>query len=116
MANFTEGDYGLVPRDNFSAGEKLALRWRGPLRISKAITHYVYQVEDLREGTLEEAHDSRLLFYSDPLLDTEAIILHVISSETGMHVQRLIALPRDLKGSLSSSAGVDFPHPRILWN
>jgi len=88
-------DFVLVARENFFAGEKSALRWRGPRRITKAISDYVYQVEDLRDGNLEEATVSRLLFYSDPLLDTDAIMPHVLSSETGMHVQRLMRLADD---------------------
>ena len=60
LPNFTEGDYVLVAREDFFAGEKLALRWRGPRRIIKALSDYVYQVEDLRNGTVEYIHGSRL--------------------------------------------------------
>jgi len=92
LPNFSEGDFVLVAREHFNAGEKLCLRWRGPRRIIGAVSDYVYQVEDLRNGSLEEAHASRLRFYSDSALNTEAIMSHVLTSETGMPVQRLLRL------------------------
>ena len=92
LANFTEGDFVLVAREEFHAGEKLALRWRGPRRIIKPLSDYVFQVEDLRNGLVEDIHGSRLKYYHDRSLDTEAILSHVISSETGMPVARLMKL------------------------
>ena len=92
LANFSEGEFVLVAREEFNAGEKLALRWCGPCRITKAISEYVYQVEDHRNGALEDVHASRLLFYSDSQLDTEAVMSHVLSNETGMLVQLLMRL------------------------
>lgn len=81
-----------MARSDFRSGEKLSLRWRGPKRVVKAVNDYIYQVEDLRDGTLEEAHISSLTSYQDPSLDTEAIMSHVITSETGMVVKRLLKL------------------------
>ena len=92
LPKFTEGDFVLVARSDFHAGEKLALRWRGPRRIIKALNDHVYQVEDLRNGIIEEAHVSSLKFYKDSSLDKEAIMPHVLSSETGMPVSRLLRL------------------------
>ena len=48
LPNFVEGDFVLVAREDFSAVEKLALRWRGLRRITKALSDYVFQVEGLR--------------------------------------------------------------------
>lgn len=90
--NFSEGDYVLVARDAFTAGEKLSLRWRGPRRVVKAINDYVFQIEDLRTGSLQDIHESRLKFYHDASLDKTAIMSHVLSSETGMEVQRLMPI------------------------
>lgn len=92
LPNFMEGDFVLVARDEFTVGEKLQLRWRGPRRIVKALSDYVFQVEDLRTGDYEDIHGSRLKFYHDASLDTNAIMSHVLSSETGMVVQRLLEL------------------------
>ena len=97
-AGFSEGDYVLIAREDFSAGEKLCLRWRGPRRVVKALSDYVFQVEDLRNGSVEDVHASRIRFYSDSSLDSEAIFPHVLSSETGMEVARLMSLEKNRNG------------------
>ena len=90
LANFEEGDFVLVAREDFHKGEKLALRWRGPRRIVKALNDYVFQVEDLRNGTIQDIHGSRLKYYKDSSLNENAIMSHVLSSETGMPINRLV--------------------------
>ena len=40
----------------------------------KALSDYAYQVEDLRTGLVEDVHGSRLKFYHDSTLDTDAIM------------------------------------------
>jgi len=90
LPNFTEGDFVLFAREDFFKGEKLALRWRGPRRIVKALHSFVYQVEDLRNGMTKDVHASRLKFYHDASLNTAVIMSHVLSSETGMPVARLM--------------------------
>lgn len=92
LPNFSNGDFVLVAREDFTAGEKLSLRWRGPRRIVTALNNYVYQVEDLRNGRVQDVHASRLKFYHDESLNVEAIMPHVLASETGMDVQRLMWL------------------------
>lgn len=90
LPRFTEGDYVLVARTEFPSGEKISLRWRGPRRILRPISDYVYLVEDLRNGELSEVHISRLKFYRDADLDSESVMSHVRQSETGMPVRRLM--------------------------
>ena len=92
LPNFENGDYVLVARSDFHAGEKLCLRWRGPRRVKKALSNYVYQVEDLRNGQLDDVHASRLKLFRDSEIDEVAIMSHVLQSETGMLVSRLMAL------------------------
>lgn len=92
LPNFDEGDYVLVARSDFHAGEKLCLRWRGPRRIKKAMNDYVYQIEDLRNGQLNDIHASRLKLFRDSDIDETAIMSHVLQSETGMVVSRLLGL------------------------
>lgn len=100
LANFVEGDYVLVAREEFHEGEKLCLRWRGPRRVTKAMNDYVFQVEYLRNDIVEEVHGTRLKFYSDSSLDEKAVLSHVLSSETGMPVSRLLRLQEDDNGRL----------------
>ena len=70
----------------------MALRWRGPRRVIKARSDYVFKVEDLRNGSTEDVHSSRLKFYRDGWLNHKVIFSHVLSSETGMPVARLVRL------------------------
>ena len=93
-AKFEEGDFVLVAKDDSYKGEKLALHWRGPRRILKAISEWIYCVEDLRNSTTENIHASRLRLYSDSKLNNERIMPHILYSETGMPIHRLINLKK----------------------
>lgn len=90
--NFDGGYFVLVARDEFHAGKKLSLRWRGPRRVIRAVSDFVNQVEDLRNGTAEYYHTTRSKFYHDKDLDKEAILSHAFTSETGMQVQHLLKI------------------------
>lgn len=96
MPNYTEGDYVLVACEDILAGERLSLRWRGPRCILRSRNDYVYEVQDLRNGQLEEIHASRLKFYHDPYMDTQDMMSHDISSEAGMFVARMMRLEKHL--------------------
>ena len=95
LANFDLGDFVLVARSEFSKGQKLALRWCGPRRVVGIRSNHIYQVEDMRNGSVSEVHASRLKFHCDNELDTVSIMPFVISSETGMEVQRLMKLVQE---------------------
>lgn len=41
-ANFVECDFVLVARKEFNANKTLALPWRGPRRITNALSNYVF--------------------------------------------------------------------------
>ena len=98
LPNFEVGDYVLVARDEYGAGDKLLLRWRGPRRVTKALNDYVYQVEDLRNGQLDDVHATRLKFYRDDAVDERVIMEHVLQSEIGMPVARLMGLEDSRNG------------------
>lgn len=91
LPKFSEGDFVLVAREDFAAGEKSDFRWRGPRPVVKALRSYVFQVAYLRNGIAEEAHGSRLQFYPDCSLNQDANMSHFIASETAMPVQRLLS-------------------------
>lgn len=78
LSNFNEGDFVLVAREDFHAGEKLCLRWRGLRRVVRTVNDYVYQMEDVCNGAIDDVHVSRLRFYHETLLDCEAIMSHVL--------------------------------------
>lgn len=90
----------LVARENFHEGQKLCSRWRGPRRIVTVLNDYVFCVEDMRNDTMEDVHGTRLKYFSDSSLDAKVILLHVISSETGMPASRLLRLQEDDDGQL----------------
>lgn len=79
LPNYTEGDFVLVAREHFHAGEKLCLRWFGPSRIVKTIKDYVFQVGDFCNSDIDDIHSSRLKFYHNGSLDKEVIIPHVLN-------------------------------------
>lgn len=87
-----EGDFVLFARDDFSVKEKQSLRWLGPRLVTKALSDYFYQVDDLRNGMLEDVHVSCLKFYHHSSLNAEAILFHALSAETSMPYQRLMFL------------------------
>lgn len=53
LPNVQEGEIVLIARENFSAVEKLFLRWRGLKRVFKSLEYFVFQVKDLRNGALK---------------------------------------------------------------
>ena len=73
LPNFREGDLVLVAHEDFTVGEKLSLRCRGPGRILSCNSEYIFDVEDLRNGHVESVHGARLKFYADQSLNTAAI-------------------------------------------
>lgn len=58
----------------------------------RALNDFGFKVQDLRNGSVDNTHGSRLKYFFDSSLDTETIISHVLSSETGMRVARLMRL------------------------
>ena len=90
LPNFSEGGHVPVAWEDFTADEKLDLRWSGLRRIVKALSDYVCQVEDLRNGVIEDIHGARSKFDRDGTLNTSAIMSHVLSSETRIPVARLL--------------------------
>lgn len=60
LPNFAEGNYFLVGRSDFNAGEKIVLHWCSPCCVMKALNDYVFQVEDLGNGKLDNVHGTLL--------------------------------------------------------
>jgi Chromo (CHRromatin Organisation MOdifier) domain len=88
--NFDIGDYVLIAKREFHAGEKLTLRWRGPRRIISALSDHVYEVQDLENGRIATVHSSRIRFYHDPSLNVTADLLqHIANTEQGYAVKAI---------------------------
>lgn len=63
LPNFMEADFFLITRDDALHCENLSKRCRGPRKIKKALSDYMYQVKDLRNGELITVHGARLEFH-----------------------------------------------------
>ena len=98
LPHFEIGDYVLVAREDFGASKKLCLRWRGPRQITAIVFPFVYTVRDLRNDHLDDIHICRLRYYQDSSLNCEAILSHVLYSETGMEISRLLNLEDTSEG------------------
>lgn len=99
-----------MARDNFTAGATFSLLCRGPCRVIKSLNDYVCLVEDLRNGSLDEVHGTRLKFYKDSSVHIDAIMSPILSSETGISVQRLMKLgdsPKSLMVQIRSKGLYD---------
>lgn len=105
-------DYILVAREDFAAGDKCSLRWRGPRRVVRLVRDYVYQLEDHRNGLLDDMHATSFKFYHDPSLNKEAIMLHARSSKTGMEVQHLMRLFKSEEALMVEVCWHSLPEPK----
>lgn len=83
-ANFLEGGYVLVTRDECSKGERLCKRWNGYRSIINDHNDYMFDVENLRPDNIDSFHGSRLMYCGDSSLGMEVIISNVLNSETGI--------------------------------
>lgn len=82
----------LVAREDFFECKKLCHRWRGLHRVVKALSNYLFRVEDLCNGNFKEVHGLRLKFNRDSDLDQKVVMFHILSSETSLPVARLLRL------------------------
>lgn len=71
IPNFSPGDYVLVAIPKTTKQHKLHAVWRGPYRIVRAVTDYVYEVEHLVTNDVTECHIARMKFYADSELDVD---------------------------------------------
>lgn len=92
---FSSSTGGFSSRWNI---EILFLRCGESQFVSKEIKDYFCQLEDLRNGTSNEVHISRLKFCQDASLDTDTFLSDVLTSETGMPAQHLHFLIAPNKG------------------
>lgn len=82
LARLIEGGYFHVASYNFHEGEKICVHRRGSRHVTKGVNDYIYQVEDLRTGTLSKVNATRRKFYCDAFLNTSVLLLDVLQSET----------------------------------
>ena len=85
--NFTEGDFvlrGILERER---AKKPALRWRGPYRVVRCLSEYIFVIEHLLTGSKEQVHGRRLKFFRNASFGvTEELKAHLEYQEGEMLV------------------------------
>jgi hypothetical protein len=62
-------------------------RWYGPKVVTKAMSDFVFEVEDLTTKKRSECHISRLMLYRDSKLeDEEEVMEHLTYQQDAYHV------------------------------
>ncbi|ETM97713.1 hypothetical protein PPTG_20106 [Phytophthora nicotianae INRA-310] len=91
MAQFATGDFVLYADVWSHRHSKLRVKWCGPARVVDTSSNWVFTVENLLTGETNEAHATRLKFYSDSSLGiTEDLIAHVAHNREGHVVEKLL--------------------------
>lgn len=94
---FEIGDYVLFciferPRPN----GKLFFEWVGPMQIVDTKSEYVYQIKDLVDGRLLDAHVTRLSYYSNSQMHVTGELRHLIAREgLAYEVEKLVGIQRN---------------------
>ena len=90
VPNFSPGDYVLVSNTLKYSGSKLRVIWTGPCRITKVISAYVFEVENLVTRATSDVHACRMRFYSDSSLNiTEDLIAQIAHDGHGFEISQL---------------------------
>lgn len=99
-ANFELGDFVLVAQRVAKDGHKLRVKWRGPRRVTRCVSEYIFEVQDLITLTHTLVHANRLKFYADSQLNVSEELLDTIA-HNDPHFQTIEQL-RDLRFNASS--------------
>ena len=88
-------DFVLVAQARLNTLSKLTALWRGPYRIVRAISAYVYEVEHLVTHEFRTVHITRLRFYADSSLDIPIPLLDELLTEDTLtfeyHIESILA-------------------------
>jgi hypothetical protein len=88
LPNFDVGDFVLQATIHDTARSKLQVIWKGPSRVLRVLSNWVYEVEDIISKTVKEVHASRLKFYSDGSLNVcEDLMKQIAHSQDGHEVE-----------------------------
>lgn len=77
--NFGVGDYVLVGQRTGKHGHKLLVTWRGPQRITRVMSNFVFECQDLISSSFSLLHANRLKFYSDAELNVTEVFLDTVA-------------------------------------
>lgn len=81
--NFEVGDFVLRANSSTYAKSKVSVKWYGPLRITKVMSDYLFEVEDLLSGTSSVSHGSKLKIFRNKEYKVSEEILEHLSFQSG---------------------------------
>lgn len=81
--NFDVGDFVLCGKLNRHIGSKLSLRWYGPRRITKTLSDFLFEVEDLRTMDKSIIHGTRLKFFRNSSYTVTEELINQLSFQDG---------------------------------
>ncbi|KAJ8561935.1 hypothetical protein ON010_g7742 [Phytophthora cinnamomi] len=86
--NFVVGDFVLVA-SVVAAPNKLSIKWQGPKHVTKAVSDWIFEVEDLVEPHVTSTHHvSRLRFYAESAREvSEDLLQHALHAQGGHCVE-----------------------------
>lgn len=87
----------------------LCLHSRSSPVIFNALLNFVFKVEELCNGKLDNLVQAGLKFFFDSSVDSKVIQASVLASDTGMHVSRLLFLAKN-----SRKVFVDFCQKKLI--
>lgn len=79
--NFATGDYVL--RGDAKRGQKLQLTWKGPYRVTKCLSEYLFEVDDLLTGERKVVHGRRLKHFRNSDFKITEKELHHLEYQRG---------------------------------
>jgi hypothetical protein len=97
MPRFEVGEYVLVSMtdEQYRSAPKPLRRWQGPFRVTKLVSEWVLEVEDLIHRKTSEVHISRVRFYCDRYLDVTADMVEQYANDCQRYeVEKLLDLRR----------------------
>jgi len=85
MPRFQNGDYVLIATPHSTKQHKLTATWKGPYRVLKPISDYVYSCQHLITKKDLTAHIRRIRYYSNQHIDIPVGLLDTIQHESNAH-------------------------------
>ena len=59
------------------------MRWKGPLRVLAVLSDHLYELEDIQTGEKMTVHGSRIKFFRNSEMDTDAAVHNYLAFQAG---------------------------------
>ena len=80
---FHEEDFVLREVLQSAKKNKLSLRWRGPFRVRRVLSNFLFELEDLRSGERTTVHGSRVKFFRNSDLEVTEEVQQYLAFQEG---------------------------------